>query len=228
MKTQTEITVATLILDSVKLPPTLIPKLRGYIGWKFKEFDKVHNHDAETGKDIYRYPLYQFKLIEGKPAVICVTVEAAMPISEMFMEMTSIKIDGVDIPIHEKNLLISKTVAGYSEKPIAYRFGSPWIGLNQRNYAEYAKTVSLGEKRSVLNRALVGNILSLAKGLGVWLNKNETIRADTALSEKPVKLKDNAMMGFTGEFEVNFHIPEYLGIGKSVSRGFGTVVKKNR
>ena len=31
------------------------------------------------------------------------------------------------------------------------------------------------------------------------------------------------MVGFVGTFRVNFHIPEHAGIGKSVSRGFGTV-----
>jgi hypothetical protein len=31
------------------------------------------------------------------------------------------------------------------------------------------------------------------------------------------------MICFTGEFMVNFHIPDYLGIGKQVARGFGTV-----
>ncbi len=35
------------------------------------------------------------------------------------------------------------------------------------------------------------------------------------------------MIGFTGTFTftTNFLIPDYLGIGKSVSRGFGTVKK---
>lgn len=31
------------------------------------------------------------------------------------------------------------------------------------------------------------------------------------------------MIGFTGEFLVNFDIPDLLGLGKSVSRGFGAV-----
>jgi CRISPR/Cas system CSM-associated protein Csm3 (group 7 of RAMP superfamily) len=31
------------------------------------------------------------------------------------------------------------------------------------------------------------------------------------------------MAAFSGEFMANFHIPDGLGIGKSVSRGFGTV-----
>jgi hypothetical protein len=33
------------------------------------------------------------------------------------------------------------------------------------------------------------------------------------------------MVGFRGEFYINFDIPQYLGIGRNVSRGFGTVVK---
>ena len=36
-------------------------------------------------------------------------------------------------------------------------------------------------------------------------------------------LKGVPMLGFVGTFRVNFAIPEHAGIGKSVSRGFGTV-----
>ncbi|MBW2036735.1 MAG: hypothetical protein JRI41_04555 [Deltaproteobacteria bacterium] len=37
------------------------------------------------------------------------------------------------------------------------------------------------------------------------------------------KVKFTPMLGFLGTFSVNFEIPDYWGIGKSVSRGFGTV-----
>ena len=33
------------------------------------------------------------------------------------------------------------------------------------------------------------------------------------------------MLGFSGYFSTNAIIPSYLGIGKSVSRGFGTVIE---
>lgn len=37
------------------------------------------------------------------------------------------------------------------------------------------------------------------------------------------------MMGFKGTFAVNFvrlrRMPDYIGLGKSVSRGFGTVLR---
>ncbi|MDA8215778.1 MAG: CRISPR-associated endonuclease Cas6 [Nitrospiraceae bacterium] len=35
--------------------------------------------------------------------------------------------------------------------------------------------------------------------------------------------KGTPMLGFLGTFSVNFEIPDYWGIGKSVSRGVGTV-----
>ena len=35
------------------------------------------------------------------------------------------------------------------------------------------------------------------------------------------------MLGFLGTFSVNFDIPNLWGLGKSVSRGFGTVVRSN-
>lgn len=31
-----------------------------------------------------------------------------------------------------------------------------------------------------------------------------------------------------GDFKVNFNIPDYFGIGKSVSRGFGMGVRKEK
>lgn len=44
-----------------------------------------------------------------------------------------------------------------------------------------------------------------------------------AKKEVKTTLKGTPMMGFIGKFSVNFDIPDYWGIGKSVSRGFGTV-----
>jgi len=36
------------------------------------------------------------------------------------------------------------------------------------------------------------------------------------------------MLGFLGTFSVNFEIHDYWGIGKSMSRGFGTVKKTDK
>ena len=65
----------------------------------------------------------------------------------------------------------------------------------------------------------------MAKYLDCWLEKNQIINTELQVKEKNVNLKRKSMIGFTGIFKTNFMIPDDLGIGKSVSRGFGTLLK---
>jgi hypothetical protein len=51
----------------------------------------------------------------------------------------------------------------------------------------------------------------------------EKIRCYTELKSRSSSLKGNEIIAFTGSFVTNFLIPDYFGLGKSVSRGFGTV-----
>ena len=74
----------------------------------------------------------------------------------------------------------------------------------------------------MLERILVGNIISMSKGLGYTVPGQ--IEANIFdLRKIHTKLKGTHMLAFLGTFSVNFEIPDYWGIGKSVSRGFGTV-----
>ncbi|MDI6782187.1 MAG: CRISPR-associated endonuclease Cas6 [bacterium] len=73
----------------------------------------------------------------------------------------------------------------------------------------------------MLDRTLIGNILSMSKGLEYVVT--EQIRAEVDVKPVSTTLKGVSMIGFMGTFSINFYIPDYLGIGKSVSRGFGTV-----
>src|SRR5262249_51228182 len=86
----------------------------------------------------------------------------------------------------------------------------------------YEASADAEARRAVLERAMVGNCLALAKGFGYWVRGR--IAADCRdLRPVPTGLKGVAMIGFMGTFRVNFRIPDHAGIGKSVSRGFGTV-----
>jgi hypothetical protein len=44
-------------------------------------------------------------------------------------------------------------------------------------------------------------------------------------TEKQTLFKDKKMIAFTGRFSSNSFLPDYTGIGKAVSRGFGTVMQ---
>jgi len=101
-----------------------------------------------------------------------------------------------------------------------YEFYTPWLALNKKNYKKF-QDYSLSERRDLLNSILIGNILSVSKSLDYTVPN--TIYSDTEVYPVPTEYKNVKMVGFKGKFEVNFLIPDYMGIGKGVSHGFGAV-----
>ena len=213
---------ATLSFSNVNLRASHIHKFRGFIGNLFKNHDLIHNHDLKTGKPIYRYPLIQFKLIDKTPAIIAITDRAVSIFSEIFMKLDKIIIENTVISVFEKELKIEEVEFGYSDEMFMYEFVSPWIGLNQSNFKKY-NDGGRDEKNEILKRVMTGNILSMAKYLDCWLSKDQKIKINIKLKEIKVNLKGKSMTAFNGIFKTNFCLPDYLGLGKSVSRGFGAV-----
>jgi hypothetical protein len=103
---------ATLFLNNINLRISQIHKFRGFVGNLFKKHDLIHNHN-EAGKPIYRYPLIQFKLIDNIPAIISITDQAIKIFTELFMSLNEIDIDGMVIPVFEKNLKVEEVDFGY-------------------------------------------------------------------------------------------------------------------
>ena len=213
---------STLLLNNINLRPPQIHKFRGFVGNAFKNHDLIHNHDLKTGKPIYRYPLIQFKLIDKTPAIVAITDRAVKIFAEIFMKLDKIVIEDTVIPVFEKDLKVEEVEFGYSDEIFMYEFASPWIGLNQKNFIKY-NDAGREEKNEMLKRVMTGNILSMSKHLDYWLSQDQKIKIDHKLKEIKVNLKGKSMTAFNGIFKTNFCLPNYLGIGKSVSRGFGAV-----
>ncbi|MBW1679139.1 MAG: CRISPR-associated endonuclease Cas6, partial [Deltaproteobacteria bacterium] len=101
-------------------------------------------------------------------------------------------------------------------------FLTPWLALNEKNYEKYQRVGRWEKKKELLEKILIGNIISMSKSLGYTVPKPIKATIDK-LREVKTSLKGTPMLGFLGTFSVNFEIPDYWGIGKSVSRGFGTI-----
>ena len=191
----------------------------------FSEHDVIHNHNTETGKNIYRYPLIQFKLIDKTPCIIALTEKAIQVFKEIFIIMDEVDIEGKKISINEKDLKIENANFGFSRKTFLYEFSSPWLALNQRNYNRFNEMTATKDKNSLLKRILTGNILSMAKYLGCYLTPDQRIETNLNIKPSRAALKGKSMIGFMGVFKTNFLLPDHIGLGKSVSRGFGTIQK---
>ncbi|MDM8549156.1 CRISPR-associated endonuclease Cas6 [Desulfobacterales bacterium HSG2] len=217
---------ATLFFDDLKLGPSQTHKLRNFIENLFEDYDVIHNDDFAAEQLTDRYPLIQFKLVNRRPAVpavIIMTDKAVNLFSVIFMNLNKIVIDEIQISVYEKNLQIEEVGFGWSTETYVYEFISPWIGLNQINYQRYAETESVTEKNRMLKKALIRDILFMSEYLGYRPEEGQKINLELRIKTETIHLKDKTLAGFTGIFKTNFIIPDYLGIGKSVLQGFGTV-----
>ncbi len=217
----------TLLFKNVKLHSNEIHKFRGYVGSVFRNHDLIHNHDLSSGKHIYRYPLIQFKMVKGKPAIVAFSDPAIQIFTEIFLKLKEVDIGSRSVPIHEKDFNLEEVNFGYLESKVGYQFLSPWIALNQSNFKKYIGMTDQKEKKAMLRRSFIGNVLSMAKGLGHWLKPDQRIVADLSLKQTSTNLKGNSFIGFIGTVSTNFDIPDYAAIGKSISRGYGVLVKNS-
>lgn len=193
-------------------------KVRGFIGNTYKDYPILHNHYANN-KFLYSYPYVQYKIINGSIVIVGID-EGAELLKKIAPELTVLNLDKeyeiTEKLIHEKEFDIKP-----SSEEKHYKFITPWLGLNQKNYQNYINSKNWKEKKEILNKVLVGNLLSMSKGLGIIVNKR--LYAKTHFEEKIVEYKGVKMNAFVGEFKVHYDIPDYFGLGKGVSQGFGCV-----
>ena len=107
------------------------------------------------------------------------------------------------------------------DRLLRYRFITPWIALNQTTGKNY-HSLNNSERKNHLNRLLGQNIIFIAREMGVSINqKTYTKLLLNSLFPKP--LDDNGLGAFYGGFQTNFILPNYIGIGNGITRGYGTI-----
>jgi len=215
-----KLTTFRLILGHEKLTPADTPRLRGFFANEFPQFIELHHH-IKDNKFLYTYPLVQYKMLNFSPTVIGIE-KGVEVIKQIYDRIECLQIGQHRIPITEKQMIQSENDFGIIPQLEFYQFITPWLGLNQQNYKTFQQSTPV-EKQELLHRVLIGNLLSMSKSLGYTVPERIFVAANTRL--KITRLKGTELSGFTGFFAVNFLIPDYLGLGKSVSRGFGTVRK---
>jgi len=194
-------------------------KLRGFFATSFNEYSLLHQH-VNVDELIYKYPLIQYKMLHQTPLVLGIE-EGAEVLKEIYDKFDEIKIGERKYAIVERGITLRSEEFGCTQEILSYRFVTPWIALSQNNHQRYLD-FDREERKELLRSILVGNILSASKGLGYVVT--ERIKLDIGrIHEEMCTLKGTSVIGFRGEFMANFMIPDYMGLGKSVSRGFGTI-----
>lgn len=192
------------------LPYRDAARFRGYVAGMFRQYPLLHHHFDDGLR--YAYPLVQYKVLR-EAAVILALGNLAPLLSEVFLKIEDT----------EKSIATRCLETAVTSEMHTYRFATPYLGLNQENYAQYRTAPAL-QRKALVERVLVGNILSFWKGIGYYEEQRVFVTAE--LRETRALLKGVEMQAFTGKFVSNALLPCGIGLGKSVARGFGVIERE--
>lgn len=204
--------------------PIFSSSVRRYFAQNFPH-DCFHNH-APSGGSKYRGAPVQFKVINEEVYLLGLGEGAA------FMKAFQWPLS-ISIPIGRTGQAADLEFQGardyeaqFTEGPShIYRTLSPYLALNQEAYGAFLSK-SEEVRRTFIEKRISDHILTAAKWCGVWV----THRIESSLIQMrlhpSVRVKEDlTFVGLDVMFETNTAIPDYMGIGRFVSRGFGTVVR---
>jgi hypothetical protein len=179
-----------------------------------------HNH-LNKGY-LYRYPLIQYKQIGNKPALYCIE-QGVDEIHKFFQQKDwNLKLSGRWLDMKINKLLLNSYNMQVWDSLWDYNIYN-WLALNQENYNKYLAIESLTERIYMLESILKANILSLAKGIEWNIEKEIKMHIRHLNEGRKVKHKGVYVEAFNVDFKTNVFLPNFIGLGKGVSRGFGIV-----
>jgi len=184
-----------------------------------------HNHLKEKFR--YSYPLIQYKQINKHPVIIC--IDEGVEEIHHFFEKKQI---GIILGEREYELKINKLnlnqfIMQVWDKTFYYHLRN-WLPLNQKNYPEFKKTDNEIEQIEYLEKIITGNILSFARGIEWEIDKKIQLRINKINDKKIITVKKVKREAYTIDFSTNVFIPNYIGLGKNASLGFGVVKQKRK
>ena len=198
-------------------PAPKVDHLRAAIATVRPDLDLLHQH-GQSGL-IYRYPRVIYRIQDDGPLIVAVAegIEALLGLTlvgqGLRLGVTTRRI--IDATFH-----VQEHTLGPATTPRRYQLMTPWLALNQENHSRFGP-MDKAQRQQLLDVQVANNCLSLAKSFGLRITTRLAGKAH--VRPVPVWLKQVEMLGFLGVVEVNFQIPDGLGLGKSVSKGFGAV-----
>lgn len=204
-----------------------LPAFRAAVAEKAgKNHILFHNHISDN-KYLYSYPKIQYKIIRGRPAILCLN-EGIDEIHYFFRKASwdlnlnerYYKVKIKKLSINQYNMQVWDTVFRYSI--------INWRALNQENYELYKSLIDEEEKQELLEKILIGNILSFAKGINWTIEKDIKLKIERIHKIKTLLVKKVKTICFDVDFITNVFLPNYIGLGKNVTFGFGLVQQKRK
>lgn len=218
-----QIRVIKIVFDT-EMKEYEIPAFRGaIIDLVGREHVVFHNHIGDE-KFHYKYPVIQYKSQGKKACIVCIK-DGVDEIHHFFQNnVGKIKIGNDARLLMVENIKINQFEVQVTESQHAYSI-KKWLPVNEENYSRFKSLEGLVPKIQFLEKILVGNLLSMAKGLDWTVDKPIDVRILDIKKQFLTKFKKSNLIAFDLDFKTNVFLPYDIGLGKGASSGYGTISK---
>jgi len=168
----------------------------------------------------FLYPRVQVKILNEQIYIVGIN-EGVDSIKAIAKKMDFLDFGNITFQILNNEIEEHQNRFQPVSKLIRYRFVTPWVALNQTTGYRY-RNLNNADRVNFLNRLLGQNIVFMAREMGMELEENIFTKV-TLSSLFPRQVDENNWGAFDGECRANFVLPNYLGIGNGITRGYGTL-----
>lgn len=199
-----------------------IPKFRAAVIEKTqRESTLFHNH-VDDKSYIYRYPLIQYKVTDKKASLVCLA-EATEDIHYLLKQKKfDFRIGQNKMNFEIEDVRLKYEIIQTWSDTFTYNIHN-WIALNQDNYREYQNKTSLVEKMQLLEELLEKHIRIFMEAMQAAEFVPLKVSLLEIKGEKHIEYKNIFHITFSLNFRCNLSIPNFVGLGKGVSVGFGNI-----
>ena len=172
----------------------------------------------------YLYPRVQVKILNEKIYFLGIA-EGVSAVRSLINNFKSLDFGNITFKI--KDIIIDENGLFEQTNHInKYKFITPWVALNRTNIKKFSKT-STSQKRKFLCELLTRNLVFLTSEFKI--DVDEKILTDIELEDKSLSsFNDNRDVGFEGSFLTNFLLPDFIGLGNGITRGYGSIKHKQK
>ncbi len=212
--------IFTLTLEPENPLRFILPDFRSELTRQLAKFPSTALPPRSAEHSIHRYPALHCKQVKGELMVIGICQGAGF-----LWQISSgnSQVDAGDIPctITSRDNEIRREIFGIDGRMHEYEFLTPWLALNQQYAKKFYDLSGKPARDAFMQDLLTRHLTTLAKSLDYTLPEPVTCTAKVKFLRERID-RENVIV-FLGKFKTNLCIPDYLGIGQSVSQGYGTV-----
>lgn len=212
--------IFALILKPANPLQFSLTEFRSSLARQLAEYPAPAIRRSPPERFIYRYPAIQCKQVKGELMLIGIFQGAGI-LLQMAEGDPEITMGNNRCTIASRDREIRDEEFGITGGMHEYEFLTPWLALNQQHAKKFYDLHGKPARDAFMQKILTSHLNTLAKSLDYTPAEPLSCTAHVRFRREQIDCEN--VMVFLGKFRTNLRIPDYLGIGQSVSQGFGTL-----